>query len=93
MLGFLAAVIAILLGFSQTKTFKDYKKNKYLDIFFAIYSYCIFTLSLTFLSSILSLSASNAEFFMRSALALATNSIVLVAIISAAIINICRKSI
>ena len=93
MLGFLAAVIAILLGFSQTKTFKDYKKNKYLDIFFAIYSYCIFTLSLTFLSSLLSLSASNAEFFMRSALALATNSIVLVAVISATIINICRKSI
>ena len=92
MLGFLAAVIAILLGLSQTKTFKDYKNNKYLDIFFAIYFYCILTLALTFLSSILSLSSSNAEIFMRAALALAANSIFLVGVISAAIINICRRS-
>ncbi|MGY2364426.1 hypothetical protein ACW9IO_17890 [Pseudomonas azotoformans] len=92
MLGFLAAVIAILLGFSQTRTFREYKRNQYLDIFFTIYFYCIITLVFTFLSSILSLSSSSAEVFMRAALALAANSMVLVAIISAAIINICRRS-
>ncbi|WP_152389419.1 hypothetical protein [Azotobacter salinestris] len=92
MLGFLAAVIAILLNFSQSTTFKKYKNNKYLDIFFIIYFYCIITLALTFGASLLTLASASAEIFMRSALSLATNSVIQVATISTIIINICRKS-
>jgi hypothetical protein len=93
MLGFLAAVIAILLNFSQSRSFKNYKKNKYLDVFFIIYFYCIITLALTFLSSLMSLSANSAQLFMRGALALSINSMAQVLIISLAIISICKKAI
>jgi len=93
MLGFLAAVIAILLNFSQSRSFKNYKKNKYLDVFFIIYFYCIITLALTFLSSLMSLSANSAQWFMRGALALSINSMAQVLIISLAIISICKKAI
>jgi len=93
MLGFLAAVIAILLNFPQSRSFKNYKKNKNLDVFFIIYFYCIITLALTFLSSLMSLSANSAQWFMRGALALSINSMAQVLIISLAIISICKKAI
>lgn len=92
MLGFLAAVIAVLLSFSQSRTFKKYKQNSYLDVFFIVYFLCIITLAITFLFSILSLSSAPTSFFMHGAVATAINSIVQVAVITTVIINICRKS-
>ena len=92
MLGFLAAVIAILLTFSQSQTFKRYKKNNYLDLFFCVYFLCIASLVATFILSILSLSSAPTSIFMHYAVAIALNSLLQVAIISFIIINICRKS-
>jgi len=92
MLGFLAAVVAILLNFSQSQAFKRYKKNSYLDIFFCVYFLCILSLATTFILSILSLSSAPTSFFMRSAVAISINTLIQVSIISVAIINICRKS-
>ena len=92
MLGFLAAVIAILLNFSQSRAFQNYKKNRYLDVFFSMYFYCIATLAATFIFSIMSLSATSAHFFMRCALVLSMNSMIQVLFISLAIISICKKS-
>ncbi|WP_423814872.1 hypothetical protein [Pseudomonas helleri] len=92
MLGFLAAVVAILLNFSQSQTFKKYKKNHYLDVFFCIYFLCMISLAATFILSILSLSSAPTTFFMRAALAISINTLAQVSLISVIIINICRKS-
>lgn len=92
MLGFLAAVIAILVNFSSSQAFKNYKKNHYLDIFFSIYFFCILSLAATFILSILSLSSAPTNSFMHYSVALVINTLVQVSTISAIIINICRKS-
>ena len=92
-LGFLAAVIAILLTFSQSEAFKRYKKNNYLDLFFCIYFLCTASLGVTFILSILSLSSAPTSAFMNYAVAMALNSLLQVFVISIVIINICRKSI
>lgn len=92
LLGFLAAVIAILLGFSNTGAFRTYRRSKYLSLFFFVYAYCLFTLTGTFAFSILTLAKAKAEMFMTIALILATNSVVQVLIIGVVIANICRRS-
>src|SRR5690554_5510897 len=48
MLGFLAAVITIILAFSHTKTMARYKNKGRLDVFFSIYYLAIFCLIITF---------------------------------------------
>lgn len=92
MLGFLAAGVALLLNFANSPAFKRYQRNHYLDIFFLMYFYCIFTLGATFLLSLMSLSENSAQWFMRFALAAACNSMVQVFMISFATISICKRA-
>ncbi|MDF0733575.1 hypothetical protein P0Y43_23055 [Pseudomonas entomophila] len=92
MLGFLAAVMAILLSFSHSNTFRQYRKNQYLSVFFSIYFYCLATLAATFLASLLALSSSLASWSIQAALTLSLNSMVQVLIIGLAISSICRKA-
>ncbi|WP_376781724.1 hypothetical protein [Stutzerimonas nitrititolerans] len=93
MIGFLAAVVAILLGFSQSVAFRRYKSKKYLGSFFFVYAYCLLTLAMTFLFSLLCLSSNSAEIFMRIALVLAVNSLMQVSIVGLVIANICKRAI
>ncbi|MGP3789447.1 hypothetical protein [Pseudomonas sp. B392_1p] len=93
MLGFLAAVVAILLSFSQSAAFNRYRKKNYLNAFFFLYAYCILTLALTFVASLLCLSANASDIFMRTAIILATNSLIQIAFIGLAITNICKRAI
>ena len=92
MIGFLAAGIALLLNYASSPAFKKYKKHRYLDVFFVLYFYCIFTLAFTFLLSLLSLSSAPSHWFMRAALAASINSMLQVFVLSFAIISICRRS-
>jgi uncharacterized protein involved in exopolysaccharide biosynthesis len=92
MLGFLAAVMAILLNFAHSNAFKQYKKNQYLSVFFSIYFYCLATLAATFLASLLALSSSLASWSIQAALTLSLNSMTQVLIIGLAIASICRKA-
>lgn len=92
MLGFLAAVMAILLNFAHSNAFRQYKKNQYLSVFFSIYFYCLTTLAATFLASLLALSSSLASWSIQAALTLSLNSMVQVLIIGLAIANICKRA-
>jgi len=93
MLGFLAAVMAILLGFSNTAPFRQYRNRRFLPLFFFVYGYCLLTLIATFLFAVLILAASGSQIFMYGALALSVNSLVQVALIGCVIMNICRRAI
>ena len=93
MLGFLAAVITIMLSFSKSKAFRRYRDSQRMEIFFALYFLAIFHLGLTFALSLIALSNNFGEVLMQFALGSSANSLVSVGLIAIIIINLCKRAI
>lgn len=92
MLGFLAAVITIMFSFAGTRTLKKYKHKGYLDVFFFIYLFAIFSLVITFFLGIIILSSTNASWALRCGLMSTVNNFAQIALLTIIIVNISNKS-
>lgn len=92
MLGFLAAVITILFSFSGSRTFKKYRSNGHLGVFFNIYYLAIAGLVITFAVGLLALSANQGVWPMRVALMSVVNNLIHISLLTFIIINMCSKA-
>lgn len=93
MLGFLAAVITIMLSFSKSKAFRKYRDSKGMSVFFCIYFLAIVHLTFTFAISLLALSKNFGPVLMDLALGCSVNSLFSVGLIATVIVNLCKKAI
>jgi hypothetical protein len=91
MLGFLAAVITILFSFSRSVVFIKYKRKGYLDVFFFVYYFTIFSLVMTFVLSLLSLASSNGLWAMIGSLMSSVNNLGQISLLTIIIVNLTRK--
>ncbi|MGI2029726.1 hypothetical protein [Endozoicomonas acroporae] len=92
MLGFLAAVITIMFSFSNSSTFKKYKRKGYLDVFFSIYYSAIVGLIFTFGLSILNFSESTGAWIFRLSVMSTVNNLVQIGLVTTIIINLARRA-
>lgn len=82
MLGFLTALIGLLLAITNSKAFIDYTKKGYLKVFFGLYTFAIITLVVMAISLILSFGATNTSFIFNISISLFVNSLIQVSIIT-----------
>lgn len=93
MLGFLAAVITIILAFSGTRTMIRYRKKGMLDIFFWIYYLAIACLMVTFFMSIIALAGNGNPWPMRLSVMMVVNSFVQIVLLTYIIITLSKRAI
>lgn len=92
MLGFLAAVIAILFSLANSTVFKKYKKGEYLSIFFKIYYFAIINLILTLVLALLSYGKGTSSWAMQASLASTVNNLFQIGLITFIIINLSHRA-
>lgn len=92
MLGFLAAVITILFSFSSSGTFKKYKKNGHLDVFFSIYYFSIVCLIFTFAIAVFTLANVNGAWPVRLSIMSTINNLWQISLLTIIIINLSKKA-
>lgn len=93
MLGFLAALIGLLLIITDSSIFKNYRRKGYLSIFFILYGTSILTLIAISLLTIINYGNTNTSIFLKIALVLFVDSLFQIAYITLIIINLIRKAI
>ena len=92
MLGFLAAIIAVMFSLSGTKTFSKYRSREYLDIFFRVYFFSVLCLVITFGLALLGLSRQGYPLLFNLMIMSAVNNFGQISLITFAIINVARKA-
>jgi hypothetical protein len=92
MLGFLAAIMALMLSSSGSQTFAKYQKKGYLDIFFFDYYLVVVSLIITFIFSILSLTGTHGEWMLYGAIIFTINNLVQICILTFMILSMASKS-
>lgn len=92
MLGFLAAVIAVMVSLSGTRAFKQYKRREYLDIFLRFYFFAVVCLVATFALAILGFSKNGYPPLFNLTIMSAVNNLGQICLITYTIINIVRRA-
>jgi len=93
MLGFLAAVIALMFTATKSQAFNMYNKRGYLETFFFVYYMVIISLIITFLLSIFSLAVSFEPWLLRVAVMSTINNLVQIVLVTFIIVNMVDKAI
>lgn len=93
MLGFLAAVITILFSFSSSGNLKKYKRLGYLPVFFSLYYTTIACLIITFITSLIMVSALQSPWPLRLSIIFTVNNLFQIGLLTTAIVNISQKAI
>lgn len=93
MLGFMAALMAILLSFSQSRAFRRYAQEGRLNFFYVYYVIAITMLCLTFITSLLCYGQqSTAQPAFIFSLIFTVNSLVTMFFVTVIILNLSRRS-
>lgn len=92
MLGFLVAMITVLLAFTHTEAYKKYSRLGYLNVFILIYCICVASLIATSILSIFGYSGQNFPTVFNWMMAMFVNDLVQILIISLIIGNVVRRA-
>lgn len=92
MLGFLAAVITILIGLRRNSLIRRYDQKGYFSVFYWIYFFSIISLFFTFGCALLSLSDHFGDVFMKLAIGSTVNNLAQVLLMTIILVNISTKS-
>ncbi|PWN56199.1 hypothetical protein DEH80_07960 [Abyssibacter profundi] len=92
MLGFLAAVITILFNFTQTSSFRRYKRRGYLDIFLFCYFLTVASLIITSFLALGNFSHLHHGYLFSAMLASFANNIMQIGLLTFVLCNVARSA-
>ena len=92
MLGFLAAIVTLLFAINSSKAFKRYKKQGYLDVFFPLYFFTVFSLMMTFCLAMLGFAKQGSKGIFEAMMMSATNNMCQLFLITAIILVLAKRA-
>src|SRR5690606_33408466 len=92
MMGFLAAMITIMISVANTTTYREFKRHQYTTVFYWLYFYTIIMLVVTFIAAFLPFAKDASHWTLKSLMALTLNNIIQIIAVTVTLVNLLRRA-